>query len=181
MEDRVIFLSPSTQEFNVGYGDFGTEEYRMNRIADIVEELLKNQGYTVYRNNPNESLSQAVRKSNEIGPDIHVALHSNASGQGYNAQGPEIFANRPNTAGDRLAHDIYDQIIAIYPDQSKGRGVLYTSSLYEIIRTNAPAVLLEVAFHDNPDDAAWIMNNENQIAQGIVTGINNYFSSLANT
>lgn len=181
MEDRVIFLSPSTQEFNVGYGDFGTEEYRMNRIADIVEELLKNQGYTVYRNNPNESLSQAVRKSNEIGPDIHVALHSNASGQGYNAQGPEIFANRPNTAGDRLAHDIYDQIIAIYPDQSKGRGVLYTSSLYEIIRTNAPAVLLEVAFHDNPDDAAWIMNNENQIAQAIVTGIDNYFSSLANT
>ena len=41
MEDKVIFLSPSTQEFNVGYGDFGTEEYRMNRIADIVENLLK--------------------------------------------------------------------------------------------------------------------------------------------
>ena len=54
MEEKVIFLSPSTQEFNVGYGDFGTEEYRMNRIADIVEQLLKSQGYTVYRNDPNE-------------------------------------------------------------------------------------------------------------------------------
>ena len=74
MEEKVVFLSPSTQEFNVGYGDFGTEEYRMNRIADIVEELLKNQGYTVYRNNPDEKLSAAVRKSNEIGPDIHVAV-----------------------------------------------------------------------------------------------------------
>ena len=36
MNDKVVFLSPSTQEFNVGYGNFGTEEYRMNRIGDIV-------------------------------------------------------------------------------------------------------------------------------------------------
>ena len=65
----------------------------------------------------------------------------------------------------------------IYPDPTKGRGVLHTSSLYEIIRTNAPAVLLEVAFHDNPEDAEWIINNESQIAQAIVSGINSYFSS----
>lgn len=179
MEEKVVFLSPSTQEFNVGYGDFGTEEYRMNRITDILEEILKNQGYTVYRNNPNEKLSEAVRKSNEIGPDIHVSIHSNASGKGYNAQGPEIFANRPNTSGDKLANYIYDEIMKIYPDQTKGRGVLFTSSLYEIIRTNAPAVLLEIAFHDNPDDAAWIINNETEIAQAIADGINNYFNSLA--
>jgi N-acetylmuramoyl-L-alanine amidase len=139
-------------------------------------ELLKKQGYTVYRNNPDEKLSEAVKKSNEVNPDIHVSIHSNASGQGYNAQGPEIFANRANTAGDRLANAIYDEIIEIYPDPSKGRGVLYTSSLYEIIRTNAPAVLLEVAFHDNKDDANWIINNEDEIAQAIVNGINNYFS-----
>ena len=150
MEEKVIFLSPSAQEYNVGYGDFGTEEYRMNRIADIVERLLKEEGYTVYRNNPNEKLSAAVRKSNEIGPDIHVALHSNASGEGFSAQGPEIFANRPDTSGDRLANAIYEEIMQIYPDPSKGRGVFYTSSLYEIVITNAPAVLLEVAFQDNP-------------------------------
>lgn len=177
MEDKVIYLSPSAQEYNIGYGDFGSEEYRMNRIADLVEKMLKNQGYTVYRNNPNEKLSQIVRESNEINPDIHVALHSNASGDGFNAQGPEIFANRPNTPGDRLANLIYNEIMQIYPDPTKGRGVLYTSSLYEIIRTNAPAVLLEVAFHDNPDDAEWIINNESQIAQAIVNGINSYFSS----
>lgn len=176
MEDRVIFLSPSAQEYNIGYGDYGSEEYRMNRIADIVEKMLRDQGYTVYRNNPNEKLSDAVRRSNEVNPDIHVALHSNASGEGFSAQGPEIFANRPNTPGDRLANLIYNEIMQIYPDPTKGRGVLHTSSLYEIIRTNAPAVLLEVAFHDNPEDAQWIINNEDQIAQAIVSGINSYFS-----
>ena len=177
MGDKVIYLSHSAHEYNIGYGDFGSEEYRMNRIADIVEKLLKEQGYTVYRNNPNERLSQIVRESNEINPDIHVALHSNASGEGFSAQGPEIFANRPNTPGDRLANQIYNEIMQVYPDPTKGRGVLYTSSLYEIIRTNAPAVLLEVAFHDNPEDAQWIIDNESQIAQAIVSGINSYFSS----
>ena len=49
MGDKVIYLSPSAQEYNIGYGDFGSEEYRMNRIADIVEKMLKEQGYTVYK------------------------------------------------------------------------------------------------------------------------------------
>lgn len=174
---KVVFLSPSTQEYNVGYGDYGTEEYRMNRIADILEQILKSEGYTVYRNDPDKKVSSSVSMSNEIGPDIHVALHSNASSQGYSSQGPEIFANRPNTPGARLAEDIYEEIMKIYPDTTKGRGVLYTSSLYEIVRTNAPAVLIEIAFHDNPEDANWIINNENEIARAIADGINIYFNS----
>lgn len=58
----------------------------------------------------------------------------------------------------------------------KGRGVLYTKSLYEIINTFAPAVLLEIAFHDNQDDVNWILKNEEEIANAIVKGINNYFN-----
>ena len=87
------------------------------------------------------------------------------------------YANRKETPGARLAQDIYDQIIDIYPDPSKGRGVLFTNSLYEVINTLAPAVLLEVAFHDNEEDASWIIQNENIIAQAIVDGINNYFNN----
>lgn len=177
-ENRVIYLSPSAQEYNKGVGDYGSEEYRMNRIADIVEDKLKNLGYTVYRNNPNNTLRQIVAESNSISPNIHVALHSNASGGDSVGRGPEIYANREGTPGARLAQDIYDQIEKIYPDPSKGRGVLYTSSLYEIINTLAPAVLLEVAFHDNAEDANWIIQNEEKIAQAIVDGINNYFNNL---
>lgn len=176
-ENRVIYLSPSAQEFNIGVGDYGSEEFRMNRIANFVESKLKSLGYTVYRNNPNNSLRQIVNESNSISPTIHVALHSNASGPNANGSGPEIYANRQNTPGARLAQDIYDKIIEIYPDKSKGRGVLYTNSLYEVINTLAPAVLLEVAFHDNEEDANWIIQNEEKIAQAIVDGINNYFNN----
>lgn len=174
-DKKVVFLSPSAQEYNIGLGDFGSEEYRMNRIADIIEKKLIDDGYIVYRNNPNETLKQIVQQSNKINSDIHVALHSNASGTGIKGQGPEIYANRKNTPGDRLANDIYEQIIQIYPYPEKGRGVLYTKSLYEIINTFAPSVLLEIAFHDNQDDVNWILKNGEEIAEAIVKGINNYF------
>ncbi len=178
MEERSIFLSPSAQEYNIGFGDFGSEEYRMNRIADIVEKLLREKGYIVYRNNPNDSLSEIVEESNKLSPDIHVAIHSNASGGNYQGRGPEIYASRPNTSSSRLANAIYDEIIKIYPEPELGRGVLYNQNLYEIRETLAPAVLLEVAFHDNELDAKWIMENENEIAEAIVRGIELYFSEI---
>ena len=42
-------------------------------------------------------------------------------------------------------------------------------------RTVAPAVLVEVAFHDNPDDAAYIIYNTYEIGVAIAQGILEYF------
>ena len=176
-KQKVIYLSPSLQEWNVGIGDYGTEEERMNQIADVVERELKSMGYDVRRNNPENTLAQTVRESNQIGPAVHVAIHSNASGPSSIGKGPEIYANRPNTSGARLAQYIYDEIEKIYPNPEAGRGVLYTKNLYEVVKTLAPAILLEVAFHDNKEDANWIKNNIENIGRAIAIGINNYFKS----
>lgn len=176
---KVVYLSPSLQEWNKGIVDYGTEEERMNQIADVVERILKSKGYDVRRNNPENTLSQTVAESNKIGPAVHVAIHSNASGPSGKGKGPEIYANRPDTSGDRLAKAIYSEIEKIYPNKEDGRGVLYTKNLYEVIRTLAPAALLEVAFHDNEQDAKWIMDNIEPIGQAIATGIDNYFKQLS--
>ena len=39
-----VYLSPSTQDKSFGIGDFGVEEFRMNQIADAVEEVLLKDG-----------------------------------------------------------------------------------------------------------------------------------------
>lgn len=177
-QTRTIFLSPSVQQFNVGYGDYGTEEYRMNRITNYVENLLKQEGYTVYRNDKEDTLKQVVQKSNDVNPAIHVSIHSNASGSpGAQGRGPEIYVRTKGSNADKLAGFIYDNLLDIYPDKSLGKGVKYTTNLYELNKTRAPAVLIEVAFHDNKEDAAWIMQNEENIAKAIVKGINEYFNS----
>lgn len=129
-DKKVVFLSPSAQEYNIGLGNFGSEEYRMNRIADIIEKRLIDDGYVVYRNNPNETLKQIVQQSNKINPDIHVALHSNASGTNIKGQGPEIYANRKNTPGDRLANDIYMNRLYKYILIQKRSGVFYIQNRY---------------------------------------------------
>ncbi|MEG0873325.1 MAG: N-acetylmuramoyl-L-alanine amidase [Clostridia bacterium] len=175
-KEKIVYLSPSTQEKNKGVGDYGTEEFRMNKIADILEEKLVSAGYKVYRNSPKDLLQEIIVKSNELKPDIHVALHSNGSSIGK-GRGPEIFTNRPETDAAKLAEYIYEEILKLYYDKSLGRGIKYTNELAEIIYVNAPAVLLEVAFHDNEMDAKWIIANKEQIAKAIFLGIEKYFDS----
>lgn len=62
----------------------------------------------------------------------------------------------------------------IYPDPSKVT-IMPTTSLAEVTRTRAPAVLAELAYHDNPEDAEWIKNNINAIAKNLVEGLTIYF------
>lgn len=178
MEDkRVIYLSPSVQEGNMGVGDYGSEEYRMNQIADLIEVKLKDKGYIVYRNKEEYTLRQIINESNDLEPDIHVAIHSNASLDG-SVLGPEVFVNGPNTRGEILAKSIYEEILNIYYDKSLGRGVKYTEELSEVTDVDAISVLVEIAFHDNVADANWIIENENEIADAIVEGIEKYFNVI---
>ncbi len=123
-----VYLSPSVQDFNIGVGDYGTEEERMNEVADVVENLLKQYGVTVYRNTPSMTLAQIVADSNSKNVDAHVALHSNASATGE-ARGVEVYAFAPYTRGAQLAQDIYDEVAPIFP--TPGLGVKF-ANFYEL-------------------------------------------------
>ena len=58
-----IFLSPSTQQNNP-YVIGESEEYYMNRIADAMEPYLRSTGIRFTRNNPDETVTQAIAQSN---------------------------------------------------------------------------------------------------------------------
>ena len=46
-----------------------------------------------------------------------------------------------------------------------------TTTLVELRRTKAPAVLVEVAYHDNVEDANWIINNIEEIAENLALSV----------
>lgn len=165
---KSIYLSPSTQQNNQGAGDYGTEEQRMNQLCDLVEKTLKNR-YKLYRNRPEMTLQQVVADSNGKKPDIHLALHSNAGG----GQGCECLICARGGQAEKLANQVYRKITAISP--FTGRGVKTSKTLYEVNKTTAPAVILEVEFHDSQQGAAWIVQNMEQIAQAIAQGVTEYF------
>ena len=173
-----VYISPSLQEWNVGYGNYGTEEQRMNLIADVLDYELKRHGLTTDRNSPDMTLAQAVADSNSVNPKVHVALHSNASSSGQ-ARGAEVYAHRFGGAGEELARGVYERIEEIAPTPGLGVKEGYSTfggqGMYELRRTKAPAILAEVAFHDNPEDAQFVIDNIYELGQAIAKGVLDYF------
>lgn len=162
-----IYLSPSVQEHNIGYGNYGTEEYRMNQIADVVEKILKRYEIEVFRNTEKMKLSEIIRASKKANVDYHISIHSNASRTGK-ARGCEVYAYSKTSKGFELSKKIYDRLSEITP--TSDRGVQVEPRFYELKETNAPACLVEVDFHDNPESSKWIINNIEPIGEGIAYG-----------
>ncbi len=52
---------------------------------------------------------------------------------------------------------------------------LTTDYLGEVLKTRAPAVLIEFAYHDNYQDAQWIKNHIQAIAENVVLSLTEYF------
>jgi len=168
-----VFLSPSVQQFNE-FVNGGTEEEYMNLIADAVEPYLTASGIEFERNNPNESLTDAINKSNESSADLHVAIHSNAGPENLSGQlrGTDIYYNTNSYYGKALADIMEDNFEDITPTKVQ---TLPTNTLAELRRTSAPAILIETAYHDNADDANWIKENVDLIARTIAESIAEYF------
>ena len=169
-----VFLSPSTQERNP-YVNGGTEEYFMNLVADAMEPYLTASGIAFSRNDPNETLSQAIAKSNAGNYDLHFAIHSNAAGEANQGQvrGADFYYYPSSEKGRRAADIFVKNFQTIYPLPEKVRTVA-TTTLAEIKRTKAPAVLAEVAYHDNLSDAEWIQENIAEIGRNLSMSIAEY-------
>ncbi len=170
-----IYLSPSLQQNNP-YVIGGSEEYYMNLVADAMEPYLLSSGIAFTRNDPEQTLSQVIAQSNAGDYDIHLAMHSNAAGEANAGQvrGTDVYYYTNSTEGKRAADIIAENFKNIYPDPSRVRSVP-TSSLAEVVRTRAPSVLVEIAYHDNVQDAEWIRDNINAIARNLVQSLTQYF------
>ncbi len=171
----IIYLSPSTQEFNP-YVDGGNEEYYMNLVADAMVPYLNATGIEYVRNTPEMTAATSIVASNAGNYDLHLALHSNAAA-GTNAgkiRGTEVYYYPTSQNGQRAAEIIANNLKLIYPIPQNVR-TISTTRIGEVSKTKAPSVLIEFAFHDNPEDAEWIRNNINEIAENVVLSLADYF------
>ena len=150
----------------------------MNLVADAMEPYLLASGISFTRNTPDMTAATSIAASNNGDYDAHVSLHSNASAAGQ-ARGAEIYTHRFGGEGERLARDIYQYLSALTPTEDLGVKEGYQTfngqGMYELRRTVAPAILAEVAFHDNPADAQFIIDNIYELGREISKGILQYF------
>lgn len=170
-----VYLSPSTQEGNY-YVNSGTEEQYMNLITDQVIPYLEASGITYTRNDRTQTAGNAIRQSNSGNYSLHVAIHSNAAPEGQygSKRGIDVFYYRYSRNGRRAAQLFAEQLQKIYPLPQNVRSVA-TETLGEVVNTRAPAVLLEIGYHDNVSDANWIKANLSPIARAIAAGITAFY------
>ena len=170
-----IYLSPSTQENNL-YVTGGTEEQYMNLLTDQIVPYLQSSGITYSRNTPDMTAASSIRASNSGNYNLHLALHSNAAPEGRYGQvrGIDVYYYPGSGLGERAARLIANNLKAIYPLPNLVRAVPNTT-LGELRLTKAPAVFLELAYHDNKDDANWITSNLPEIGRNIAGSLTELF------
>lgn len=172
----IVFLSPSTQEWNPYADGTGNEEMVMNQLATAMEPYLRSSGIAFVRNDPERNVAGAIVDSNAGKFDVHLALHSNAAPEQFAGmlRGIDVYYAPSSYDSELLATILANNLQRIYPmeNQVVARP---TNSLGEVLRTKAVAVLAEIGYHDNPEDAEWIRNHLEQIASMIVLSLTDYF------
>lgn len=171
----IIYLSPSTQEFNY-YVTGGTEEQYMNLLADRMEPYLDASGILYVRNTPEMTAATSIIASNAGRYDLHLALHSNAAPEDRagTVRGSIVFYFPTSKKGQQAATIIANNLREIYPlpDLVTTES---TTSIGEVRLVRAPAAFLELAYHDNSEDASWIVRNLDEIAQNLVLSLTDFF------
>lgn len=171
----IIYLSPSTQEGNF-YINGGSEEEYMNLIADKMEPYLRSSGIQFRRNTPDMTAASSIVASNAGDYNLHFALHSNAAPPGREGEvrGSLVFYYPTSTQGRRGAEITANNLRALYPIPSLVKAEP-TTLIGEVRKVKAPSVFVELAFHDNLEDATWIKNNLDAAARNLVLSITEYF------
>ena len=171
-----IYLSPSTQEWNAYVTGSGSEEYQMNLLADALEPYLRASGIQFRRNRREMTAASSIREANSGYYDFYLALHSNAAPEGRygRERGIIAFYYPGSVQGQRGAELIAEELRQIYPLPDLVRAQP-TTTLGEVSRSRAPAVLAEIGYHDNAEDARWVEGHLDAIAQQLARALTAFF------
>jgi N-acetylmuramoyl-L-alanine amidase len=166
-----IFISPSQQAGNIGYGNYGSEKTRMFEIGKALKADLERCGHKVFIATEGSSYLIAARESNDAHCDLHICIHSNA----LNTKARGALGMYYSEKGKELTQCIYNKLADFTP--TTDLGISKNSVLFELTQTYAVAAYIEVMFHDNKEDATLIMVNIETIASLIARGICDYLKT----
>ena len=153
---------------------------RLNNLLsanpEVETRLSRPEPDTILGTNNSSSLVERVNQANEWGADIFISLHNNAA-ENPRATGNEALVYGPGaTVARNLGENILEQLTLT--TGLRNRGIVYRPGLYVLKETEMPAVLVEMGFITNPDDAELLANSPYLFATGIYRGILIYYGLL---
>ena len=145
------------------------------KVADLLEGYLTAAGVDVVGSLQSDSLEEVCTESNISGADIFISIHCNAAAS-EQANGTETWYHAHSISGRALADCIQSRIISSLETTDRGtKGATPgVNGLYVLNNTNAIAVLVELAFISNIDDAILLADNADDFARAIACGVTDY-------
>lgn len=168
---KKIYISPSSQPANTYAVGNTNEQEQCRKIAAALEVELDRCGFNA-KAGLSGTMYTRVPESNAFGADLHLPIHTNAfDGK---VAGLRIMVYKKGGEAEQIAKAIMDTLAPITPGKSDG--ISTYPGLYEIKNSNAICVYIEVGFHDNKEEAQWIIEHTQDIAVAIAQGLCNHYS-----
>lgn len=122
--------------------------------------------------NNTSSLSTRVNMANEWPANYFISIHANASTL-PSLNGTEVYVYAPYTESYYLAEYVLDSIVNTVG--TRDNQVRINPGLYVLRRTQMPAILVELGYITNYEDAQKLRDDQWEFAYGIYRGLLTYF------
>lgn len=174
-----VFLSPSDQDNNPVHGGGHEQQYAQVRCR-VAADVLRNSGIDVKVSevgigDDSNGYVASVKEGEAWGPDLYIADHSNAVGGAVKRRGIHMYTWPGDAEGRKVAQFIIDEVRPVFGGSDYPTAILNGSHLYEVNGPSATAVLMELGFHDHPEDAAIIRTRSVEIGAAVGRAIAKYY------
>ncbi len=123
--------------------------------------------------NTTSSLHERVNMANYWDADYFISIHSNTN-ENPRINGSEVYVFRRGSQAYYLGEEVLQGIVE--NAGTKDNLVRTNPSLYVLRATRMPAILVELGYLSNAQDAAKLRNDPYSFAYGIYSGLLNYFN-----
>lgn len=167
---KKIYISPSSQPANTYVVGNTNEQAQCRAIGAALERILTECGFEA-KAGLSGTMYTRVADSNAMGADLHLPIHTNAfDGK---VAGLRIMVAKKGGEAEAVAKAIMEHLAPITPGASDG--ISLYPNLYEVRESRAICVYIEVGFHDNAEEAQWIIDHTEDIAQAIAKGLCSHY------
>jgi len=147
-------------------------------VTQKVGNILKSSGVDVIYTRTTDTkveLSTRYTQANNEKADYFISIHANAGG----GSGTETLIYKLGNKAEPLARKIQSAIVEkLY---TKNRGIKERPDLAVLKHTTMPAILIELAFVDNVNDAYLLKHKQTEFAQAIADAILSYLGISTQT
>ena len=157
-------------------------------VAVRLRTLLEQAGATVVMtrealpSNQKVFMTERIEMNNQLEPDIFISIHGNKAGTGVTkATGAETYTyNGKIYSQQYLSVNLAEKICKGLKVSTNQKSVTKKENFYVLRMNNHPAVLVECAYLDNPNDLKLLATEtyQQKLAEGIYQGVVDYFNQF---